>query len=268
MYTLKLAIIPALTLLSFGYPDKPKIKERARAVEARMIKINDTLYMAGTELTNAEYARFLAAHPGQSWLQPDSTKWSNHPLGFRLANEYSSFKNHPVVAITYEAAMEYCKWLTEMYMARPGRKFKKVKFALPSRQDWITSAQAGKPNYMYPWGRWGTKAYTGEYLAMYRVIGDEQITFDSSTQKFVVVVSKEELDKNATFPAPVRTYWHKSSSGLYNVCGNVAEMVAEKGIAVGGSYNDPGYDVRIAAVRHYNQPSSDIGCRIAMYIQQ
>jgi formylglycine-generating enzyme len=268
MYTLKLAIIPALTLLSFGYPDKPKIKERARAVEARMIKINDTLYMAGTELTNAEYARFLAAHPGQSWLQPDSTKWSNHPLGFRLVNEYSSFKNHPVVAITYEAAMEYCKWLTEMYMARPGRKFKKVKFALPSRRDWITSAQAGKPDYMYPWGRWGTKAYTGEYLAMYRVIGDEQITFDSSTQKFVVVVSKEELNKNATFPAPVRTYWHKSSSGLYNVCGNVAEMVAEKGIAVGGSYNDAGYDVRIAAVRHYNQPSSDIGCRIAMYIQQ
>jgi hypothetical protein len=45
-------------------------------------------------------------------------------------------------------------------------------------------------------------------------------------------------------------------------------MVAEKGIAVGGSYNDAGYDVRIAAVRHYNQPSSDIGCRIAMYIQQ
>lgn len=264
MYMLKLAIIPALTLLSFGNPDKPKIKERARAVESRMIKVNDTFYIARTELTNEEYSRFLAAHPDQSWLQPDVTKWNNHVLG----NEYSSLKNYPVVAITYEAAVEYCKWLTEMYMSRPGRKLKKVKFALPSRQDWLTAAHAGKPDYMYPWGRWGTKSRMGEYLANYRIIGDEQITFDSSTQKFVVVVSKEELDKNAALPAPVRTYWHKSSLGLYNISGNVAEMVAEKGIAVGGSYNDAGYDVRIAAVRHYDQPSSEIGFRIAMYIQQ
>ena len=264
MHTLKLAIIPALALLSFGYPRKPKVKESAKAVEGRMVKVNDTFYIARTELTNEEYSRFLAAHPEQSGLQPDSTKWK----GFRLVNEYSSFKNYPVVAITYEAATEYCKWLTEMYMAHPGRKFKKVKFALPSRQDWLTSAHADKPDYMYPWGKWGTKARTGEYLAMYRVIGDEQITFDSSTQKFVVVVSKEELDKRGTMPAPVRSYWHKSSLGLYNVSGNVAEMVAEKGIAVGGSYNDAGYDVRIAATRHYDQPTADIGFRIAMYIQQ
>lgn len=264
MYTLKLAIIPALALLSFGYPRKPKVKESARAVEGRMVKVNDTFYIARTELTNEEYSRFLAAHPEQSGLQPDSTKWK----GFRLVNEYSSFKNYPVVAITYEAATEYCKWLTEMYMAHPGRKFKKVKFALPSRQDWLTSAHVDKPDYMYPWGKWGTKARTGEYLAMYRVIGDEQITFDSSTQKFVVVVSKEELDKRGTMPAPVRSYWHKSSLGLYNVSGNIAEMVAEKGIAVGGSYNDAGYDVRIAATRHYDQPTADIGFRIAMYIQQ
>jgi len=268
MYTLKLAIIPALALLNFGKPGKPKIKERARAVELRMVKVNDTFYIARTELTNEEYGRFLAAHPKQSWLRPDPTKWGNHPMGFRLVNEYSSFKNYPVVAITYEAAMEYCKWLTEMYMSRPGRKFKKVTFALPSRRDWLASAHAGKPEYMYPWGRWGTKARTGEYLAMYRVIGDEQITFDSSTQKFVVVVSKEELDKRGTLPVPVRTYWHKSSLGLYNISGNVAEMVTEKGIAVGGSYNDAGYDVRIAAIRHYDQPTADIGFRIAMYIQQ
>jgi hypothetical protein len=121
---------------------------------------------------------------------------------------------------------------------------------------------------MYPWGRWGLKARTGEALAMYREIGDEQITFDSATQKLVVVVSKEELDKRDTWPAPVKTFWHKSSLELYNVCGNVAEMVTEKGIAVGGSYNDAGYDVRIAAIKHYDQPSSDIGFRVAMYIQQ
>jgi formylglycine-generating enzyme required for sulfatase activity len=267
MNTLKLAIIPALALLGFGFPNKPKIKERARVVVPQMVKVNDTFYIAKTELSNEEYAIFLAAHPAQSWLQPDATKWNNHPLGFRLVNDYSSFKNYPVVAITYEAAMEYCKWLTEIYMARPGRKFKKVKFTLPSRHDWLIAAHANKPDYMYPWGRWGTKSRTGEYLANYKVIGDEQISFDSSTQKFVVIVNKE-LEKYARLPAPVRSYWHKSLLGLYNVSGNVAEMVAEKGIAVGGSYNDAGYDVRIAAVKHYDQPSSEIGCRIAMYIQQ
>ncbi|MEI8201577.1 MAG: hypothetical protein WCH34_01100 [Bacteroidota bacterium] len=52
-----------------------------------------------------------------------------------------------------------------------------------------------------------------------------------------------------------------STSGIYNMCGNVAEMVAEKGIAVGGSWKDTGYDVRIESTINYSEPSPSIGFR-------
>jgi hypothetical protein len=38
--------------------------------------------------------------------------------------------------------------------------------------------------------------------------------------------------------------------GMYNMCGNVAEMIEEKGIAKGGSFIDPAYKVRIASEKH------------------
>jgi hypothetical protein len=46
--------------------------------------------------------------------------------------------------------------------------------------------------------------------------------------------------------------------------GNVAEMVIEKGLAKGGGFRDPGYDIRIASKKTYSSSSDDIGFRIVM----
>ena len=48
---------------------------------------------------------------------------------------------------------------------------------------------------------------------------------------------------------------HPNGFGLFNMSGNVAEMVAERGIAYGGSYLDPGYDIRIDSEKPYDGPS-------------
>lgn len=53
---------------------------------------------------------------------------------------------------------------------------------------------------------------------------------------------------------------------LYNMCGNVAEMIEEKGLVKGGSYNDPAHNVRISSEVKYSKPQADIGFRIAMKI--
>ena len=45
------------------------------------------------------------------------------------------------------------------------------------------------------------------------------------------------------------------------MCGNVAEMTSIKGLAIGGSYINAGYDVRIESTCEYNQPSPAIGFR-------
>jgi formylglycine-generating enzyme required for sulfatase activity len=270
MHIIKLAIIPALALISFGYHNQLPIKENAKTIEERMAKVNDTLYMGKAEVSNEQYARFVTERPQQSWLRPDSAKWSVHPEGHILTQHYfshNSYKGYPVVAVTHEAALEYCKWLTEVYMADPKRKFKKVRFALPSHAEWKFSAHAGKPENIYPFGNklWYR---TGEGMACFRVIGDYQISFDSSTQKYIVLAStKEPEDVRPNYTAPIYSFW-PNPFGIYNQSGNVAEMVLEKGIAAGGSYNDPGYDVRIASVKQYDATSAEIGFRVAMYIQQ
>jgi len=270
MHIIKLAIIPAVALISFGYHRELPIQENAKTIEERMAKVNDTLYMGKTEVSNEQYTRFVAEKPGQLWLRPDSAKWNENPDGEILALHYfthNSYKGYPVVAVSHKAAMEYCKWLTEVYLADPKRKFKKVRFALPTHAEWMFSAHAGKPENIYPFGNrlWYR---TGEGMAMFRVIGDYQISFDSSTQKYVVLANKKVSDDvRNTYTAPIYSFW-PNPVGIYNQSGNVAEMVLEKGIAAGGSYNDPGYDVRIASVKHYEAASAEIGFRVAMYIQQ
>jgi formylglycine-generating enzyme required for sulfatase activity len=270
MHIIKSAIIPTIAFISFGFHNKPSIQENAASIEERMVKVNDTFYMGKTEVSNEQYTRFVAEKPEQLWLRPDSAKWSVHPDGPILTQHYfthNSYRGYPLVAVSHEAAMEYCKWLTEVYMADPKRKFKKVRFALPSHAEWILSAHGGKPENIYPFGNrlWYR---TGEGMAMFRVVGDDNISFDSSTQKYVVLPIKEDLDKfRARTPAPIYSFW-PNPFGIYNQSGNVAEMVLENGIAAGGSYNDPGYDVRIASIKHYDAPSAEIGFRVAMYIQQ
>jgi hypothetical protein len=49
--------------------------------------------------------------------------------------------------------------------------------------------------------------------------------------------------------------------GLYNMCGNVAEMVIERGTAVGGSFLDPGFDVQIYSTQNYKESSPKVGFR-------
>lgn len=55
--------------------------------------------------------------------------------------------------------------------------------------------------------------------------------------------------------------------GLYDMSGYVAEMISEPGIAVGGSWDCPGYDVRIWSRLPYEGPSPFVGFRpVATFI--
>jgi len=61
--------------------------------------------------------------------------------------------------------------------------------------------------------------------------------------------------------APVKSYW-PNGFGLYNMNGNVAEMVSDVEVALGGSWADPGYDVRIASKKAFTGASKTVGFRI------
>ena len=45
-------------------------------------------------------------------------------------------------------------------------------------------------------------------------------------------------------------------------------MVAEKGLAKGGGFKDPGYDIRITGKKIYSKPSDDLGFRVVMVVEE
>ena len=61
--------------------------------------------------------------------------------------------------------------------------------------------------------------------------------------------------------AAVVAIWRRSPTRKPR-SGNVAEMVAERGIAYGGSFLAPGYDIRIDSEKPYDAPSPLIGFRV------
>ncbi|MFT3702146.1 MAG: SUMF1/EgtB/PvdO family nonheme iron enzyme [Agriterribacter sp.] len=262
--------IASLLLLSFVKSRKPKIG--AKLIEENLAKVTDSLFVGKFEVTNKEFREFVdslnSSKPGTGdTYKSDSSKWFNHPNAAFIARTYfshPSYNDYPVVAVSHEGAEAYCAWLTKQYSSYKKRKFQRVLFRLPTELEWMEAAYAKHYNYKYPWGNYLTRK-TGESMAMFRIIRDTRITFDTISKEYKVVLTQQEIDNWDDIPAPVNTFW-PSELGIFHQSGNVAEMVKEKGIAKGGSFNDPGFDIQITSTKKYNQPSNEIGFRIAMEI--
>lgn len=185
---------------------------------------NDTIsvqafYMETTEITNLEYRtflfdlliqgrndEFLKAKPDQSqWvavygqnMQPMTDHYFSHP----------AYDNYPVCNVSKEGAELYCKWFTQEYNKTYGTKGNINDLRLPSRNEWLYAASAGGKHMKYPWDGEFPRNSAGCYLA-----------------NFCPETDSSMLD-GAFFTASVRSYT-ASEFGLYNMSGNVAEMVYE-----------------------------------------
>jgi formylglycine-generating enzyme required for sulfatase activity len=151
-----------------------------------------------------------------------------------------------------------------------------VVFRLPTEAEWILAANGGNVNRMYPWSNYYLRNRKGEFLCNFLNLGDQSISYDkeSKTYKIINLTTNNTatgLDStlvlsDIAFYLSTTLSFYPSPTGFYNISGNAAEMVAEKGLAKGGSYNDPGYDVRISSKKQYEGPSPEIGFRVAMEI--
>jgi sulfatase modifying factor 1 len=89
----------------------------------------DAFEIATHQLTNAEYAYFLAGTKRpqpQHWTGPEFS----HP-------------RQPVVAVSWHDAAAYCEWLSQMT-----RKI----YRLPTEAEWECAARGGIEGALYPWG--------------------------------------------------------------------------------------------------------------------
>lgn len=250
----------------------------AREIEKKMVKVKDSLYACRYETGNGDYRNFLTslrqADP-QSYERylVDSAGW-NDVFGYQqpLVMHYfrhPGFANYPVVNVSYEGAVAYCNWLTEVYNNDRKRKFSQVRFHLPDTSQWMEAARGGKGNWRYPWGDFSLISKEGMYLCNHRHFSEEYIVSDNAGNP---VINRAEWNSNLSgvsnryfYTTEIKSFF-PNSIGIYNMSGNAAEMTIEKGIAKGGSWNSFGGEVTIAAVKRYKESGPEVGFRIFMTV--
>lgn len=101
-----------------------------RAHEAASHKVNlKAFYISVTEITNAQYARFLKA--------------TGHKKPLYRGDKNLNGPNQPVVGVTWHDAAAFCRWLTKVTGAI---------HELPTENQWEVAARGGLVAQPYPWG--------------------------------------------------------------------------------------------------------------------
>lgn len=256
---------------SHNYPD---LDLKALQKKYLFLKSSSNLWAAETELTNADYDAFLMSlvknkdFETLAICKSEKTDWKGLLLDTHKALSDDIVFKHghpdeelmPVQNISYEAAVKYCEWLTEAYNQSTYKKkrFKQVRFRLPTETEWELAAQGGHSSTKYPWGGYYYRNSEGCYLFNSDVNNGEPC---------------EECEKNhpandGGFFTVFANSYYPNDFGLYNMCGNVAEMIATKGVAKGGSWNDKPENSEVTSKQSYTEPSPSIGVRIFMEVIQ
>jgi formylglycine-generating enzyme required for sulfatase activity len=259
--------------------DKKLPVPTAKQIEKTMARINDSLYACRYETSNADYKIFLSTledNPARyEQYRIDSSGWDKISFYQEPLRDYyyrhPAFANYPLVNVSYDGAIAYCKWLTDVYNSDRGRKFEKVLFTLPDTTQWITAATGSwVKGARYPWGNHEPRDENGKYRCNIKHFNESMIIEDSLGNPMIKSGEWNSMfyhgDGGRSFyTVPVISY-EPNGFGLYNICGNVAEMTIEKGMAKGGGWNNFAGDIRIQNIRRYDGIWPDIGFRVFMKI--
>jgi formylglycine-generating enzyme required for sulfatase activity len=234
----------------------------------------DPFYISRYEVSNAAYRQFyneVAASLSsgeKDAIACDTTAWTRaFSYGGQMEKNYFNSKDYdhyPVVNISYEGAVRYCSWLQQkIQFASPGFI---IEVKLPSRAQWIWAAMGNRREAMFPWANYYLRNRKGEALCNYKQVNDNAVYRNRQTGK-AEVAEAIGFTPTSLFTTPVKSFT-PNDYGLYNMCGNAAEMITEKGICVGGSWNDFGGDIQIRAWQSYKGPVPTVGFRPVILITE
>ena len=255
-------------LFAFSMPPKTNVyyvlKDKA--------VFHNGIYWSKSEVSNIEYKDFLMGliEEGKADLvpkyAPDMKVWLSDTSFVNPYAEYyfshPAFNQYPVVGISHEAATEYCAWMTRKCHARVGHTAKRpteqnFTFRLPTEEEWRSVARGEAKNdawiaggYHYP------RDHKGRFLFNHR-LGEGD---------YAGIVNGNPKDyEGYMITAPVVSF-PETSNGLYNISGNVAEMLAEAGMAKGGSWRHLAEECQIESVQEYDGPQDWLGFRFVLAV--
>lgn len=268
---------------SFSLPKNLKKKlafiPAGKAVAGQDSIAVNSFYISRFEVSNAEYKLFLnyLRSEGKSEILSaclvDSTAWrrsSNYNEPYvQYYFSHPAYSNYPVVNVSYDAALLYANWYAGIVQKELGSGYV-VKGALPTGSEWIRAARGNNHSFVYAWG--GPYLYNSKNIALcnFMQFGDHCIQTNQKTGEMSIVRKgapgvTAPMSDNADIMAPVNSYF-PNESGIYNMNGNVAEMLSDRGVAAGGSWMSTGYDVRNESTVNYDRPAPDVGFRPVLYI--
>jgi formylglycine-generating enzyme required for sulfatase activity len=238
------------------------------------VRVNDTLFIDQTEVLNIHWREYLAyleqiekSEAAYQKALPDTLVWLKDSMANYYFNYYfrhPSSNNYPVVGVSHQQAVEFCKWRT--YAANQADYLRKNRikdfkahikdsfpisyyYRLPTKHEWELAAR-------------------GTFDTLGSQYGDVEIRFPNrccyfNTQGYYDHINKghSEHDMRTEFRILVSKVLFPNNYGLYSYIGNVAEMISEKGIAKGGSFIHPLDSCKINMNQHYDQPERWLGFR-------
>ncbi|MEW6731087.1 MAG: formylglycine-generating enzyme family protein [Acidobacteriota bacterium] len=115
-------LIPEMVEIPAGHFLMGSEADKGSANEHPQHKVSvDKFLISRFEITNAQYSAFCQL-TGRA--MPDDPRWQG--------NYIKDYPNHPIVNITWQDAMDYCKWLSEL----TGQQVR-----LPTEAEWEYAAQ-------------------------------------------------------------------------------------------------------------------------------
>lgn len=235
----------------------------------------EAFWMARHEVSNGKYQLFLEDLLAQGHREayasalPDDNAWNQLSVAASLRQNYfteAAFRDFPVVNISYEAALLYCQWLEEQLNRNTSKK-NPYQVRLPYRAEWVLAAQGGTSR---PYAWQGTQLYhpSGAWRARFRTLPESLIQPhpQSGQLEFIRPGTDPNLQMIVRIP---QSEWIMTRvdaydpgiQGLYNLNGNVAEMVMEAGIALGGSWYCDADHIHNLSILEMQGPSPRIGFR-------
>ena len=183
----------------------------------------DAYYMMKTEVTNAEYAKFLKA------VETDGAEVYAHKHAPRdheyrqrfFQNDLVNQPDHPVVGVDLYCASAFAKWAGLM---------------IPTEAQWEKAARGDADERVYPWGSQRPELPDGRYLA----------NFNESDR-----LGGDDLD-GYLYTSPVGAFPDGASPyGVLDMAGNVWEWTR--------SYYDPKFYERMSAKNPVGPPVRPLG---------
>jgi formylglycine-generating enzyme required for sulfatase activity len=255
-----------------------------------------------TEITNInwlEYLYYVKLDSSDAFYQsqlPDSTCWEKglqekDTIDPYIANylRYPGFRYYPVVGVTYEQAVNYCKWRGDVVTKSLRDSSRKenakirdyevsVEYRLPTKEEWEYAASGGlnidryphglkrpvnRKNYIHKTSEIGIKKcldkqkieYDGQTIVHRMEFGALEDYYLNLGGPLITCAPDTAFKLNYIFDFPPNNF------GLYNMIGNVAEMTTQKGLAKGGSFRSSINSFTIRTGFSYNKPQEWLGFR-------